>query len=357
MASSRNTGIQWMRALAALLVVVDHGLFTLIEKAGADATMAPLAVRLGSVGVEIFFVISGFVMVASSTRVFGAAASAAFVRRRLIRIVPLYWLTTAVYALKLAGSGEHPTLADLARSLLFVPYRNAAGEIQPLYGLGWTLNCEMLFYLVFALGLLGSLRSTIGLACTALGGLVLLGGFSAFGTDGLGTALSFWSRPIILFFLAGLAVPALVERWRAHAALSRLPFGLALLLAALCVGLAVLLGSGGGLTVLLHLLLLTAAVLLVSAAEAGPAQGRLARVASALGDASYSIYLTHSFVIGPLGRLYGRLGWHSSAAFVALSLLVCAGVGVLCFRHVEQPILAWLSARTRRGQPRPFEAA
>lgn len=345
----RNVGIQWMRALAALLVVVDHGLYTLIDKAGADPASSALAAYLGGTGVKIFFVISGFVMIVSSTRAFGTGAAALFIRRRLTRIAPLYWLTTAVYAIKLWLAGEPATWPNLLRSLFFVPYLNAGGELQPVYGLGWTLNYETFFYLVFAVGLVGSLRATWLVTAAVLGSLVLFGlGMHAVPAGLGGQAVYFWSRPIMLFFVAGMALPFAAQWLQRAGHAPRLDFRTAALATLALVGAAVAIGLRVDSFPML-LVLVAGAVLVASMATVSASDRWFAPLATALGDASYSIYLTHSFAIGPLGRLYGKLGWNAPLPFLGVALVVCSCLGLLCYRWVEQPLLRWVTPTRRSG--------
>ena len=343
MTREQNPGLQWMRAIAALLVVVDHCLFTLIDKAGADMALAPLAVVFGSTGVGLFFIISGFVMIVSSTENFGAAASLEFMRRRLIRIVPLYWITTLIYALKLWQFGSPPEGEALLRSLFFIPYLNEQGEMHPVYGLGWTLNYELFFYLLFAVGLLGSLRSLLMLVGAGL--LVLLGLGSWLGLDGLGRVLFFWSQPIVLFFLAGMTLPFAIRALRARG-FPEFSLTLSVVVALASIALVLLLSALGTLPLLPKFLLLMLPVLLLSLARRGSAGRFLPALACRLGDASYSIYLTHSFAIGPLARIYAKLGWSSPLPFIIISLLVCSILGMLCYRFVEKPLLRLLGGWT-----------
>jgi exopolysaccharide production protein ExoZ len=347
MTQNKNLGIQWMRAIAALLVVVDHSLFTLIDKAGADASMAPFAALLGAMGVKLFFLISGFVMIVSSTSRFGPAASLDFMRRRLIRIVPLYWITSLIYTVKLSQTGDTPGLTTLLQSLFYIPYMNSQGEMQPVYGLGWTLNYEIFFYLIFAIGLLGSLRSTLIVVASSL--LLLVGyGLSLAPTDAgtLGLQIYFWSRPIVLFFLMGMSLPYILQRLLRWESLPKFSFGLAAAVSTLLVAIALALARGELIPQSFQLLLLSLPLLLISLAQPSASAFGFARVARLLGDASYSIYLTHSFIIGPMGRLYGKLGLQAPFMFTVVSLLLCAFVGILTFRYVETPIIRMLTART-----------
>ncbi len=135
----RFSSIQTLRALAALSVLFYHESSTKFT--------------VGAVGVDIFFVISGFIMGTIGYR----ETPLDFMMKRIIRIVPLYWLVTAAVCLvSLIPGVFHQFSCDLPsllQSLFFIPYVNQAGHIEPLMVPGWTLNYEMFFYAVFAVGL------------------------------------------------------------------------------------------------------------------------------------------------------------------------------------------------------------
>lgn len=349
MSAQHVAGIQWLRGAAALLVVVDHSLFTLIDKAGADPSLARLARPLGETGVKLFFLISGLVMVMSSTDRFGPAPAGHFVRRRLIRIVPLYWLATTVYLAKLVLSGSAPAAADVLRSYLFIPYLNAGGEMQPIFGLGWTLNYELFFYALFAAGLLFSLYATLFGTAAVLAGAVALGaGLSVDAASSMPAQwLFFWSRPIVLYFATGMFIAWLVKSHSARLAALRLPLGAAIGAAAVCVAATLWLGQRQPLGTALELALLALPVLVLALGSGERSAGWLLAAAVLIGEASYSIYLTHAFIVGPLGRVYAKLGL--SAAMLWPFVAVCAGlaalVGLACYRWIERPVLGWLNAR------------
>jgi hypothetical protein len=138
--------IRTLRGLAALLVVGFHA----AEKAG-------LSFKVGAIGVDLFFVISGFIIwVVTAQR---PATPGTFLLNRAIRVVPLYWTITLLVAglALLVPSLLASRVLDPARllaSLLFIPHLDAAGMPWPLLAPGWTLNHEAFFYLVFAAGLL-----------------------------------------------------------------------------------------------------------------------------------------------------------------------------------------------------------
>ncbi|MBA3897949.1 MAG: acyltransferase, partial [Sphingomonadaceae bacterium] len=162
---------------------------------------APL-IHVGSFGVDIFFVLSGFIIAHVTAR-----DPRGFAAKRLIRVLPLYWLATlAVFAAARAApalfAATDPSWLNLARSLLFIPYARPDGVVQPLLFLGWTLNYELLFYAIFALALaVGGTRASL-VAVALLVALTMVG--LAIPPDL--TALHFWTRPILLEFALGIGV-------------------------------------------------------------------------------------------------------------------------------------------------------
>jgi exopolysaccharide production protein ExoZ len=309
--------------------------------------------------VDLFFVISGFVMVhATDGRPVGAGA---FLSRRIARVAPLYWaVTVVVFALALvAPSLFRSTSADpvhLVKSLLFVPYARADGATMPIVFVGWTLNLEMMFYGLFALGLLTGGRRRARLATVAgLVGLVVLGR--------LVRADAAWFRlytsPMILEFALGMALAAL--RVRAPAQPPRAGRATA--------GLAV---ATGAIALIILPLVFPAAdrllvagvpsVFVVGGVLALERRGVAPRSASLklLGDASYAIYLTHFFVTQAFVKAAGVLGVHGAAP-VAVLVACCYGAvtvaGVGAHLLVERPLnrvaRALLIERRPRGAAVP----
>ena len=149
--------VQVLRGLAALAIAALHAQAdarALAEARGLGFT--PLLHLPWAAGVDVFFVISGLIMVHASRGLFAReGARGTFLKRRLARIVPLYWAVTLLY---LAVALTTPALlnsalldpAPILASFLFIPFTRPDGAVQPLYSLGWTLNFEMLFYVLFA---------------------------------------------------------------------------------------------------------------------------------------------------------------------------------------------------------------
>jgi peptidoglycan/LPS O-acetylase OafA/YrhL len=196
--------VQALRAIAALAVALCHFdqlRMMLYARPNEKFPLYPLAA-----GVDLFFIISGFVMVISSQKLFGSSCSTGiFFRKRIARIVPVYWLTTLV---AIPAFGRPIDFAHFLGSLFFIPARNAAGHIVPINGVGWTLNFEMFFYLIFALLLPLRRELSIVLCAAILLGLVVIGHFSRFTNP----ALLVWSDPLVIEFVVGMALAVVYQK-------------------------------------------------------------------------------------------------------------------------------------------------
>ncbi|HXP05205.1 MAG TPA: acyltransferase, partial [Stellaceae bacterium] len=202
-ATGKLFALQLLRAVAATGVVISHVRYDFLHHFGrADAL--PGFVNVGAAGVDLFFVISGFVMVYSSESLFGRdRAATIFLARRVARIVPLYWLMTVAMIAYVAVRGfaaSDASPAHAALSFLFIPYPRPSGEMSPVYGVGWTLNYEMFFYAVFALCLAARREITVARVAIALAVLALAGWL----LPGLPGALAYWADPIVLEFVLGM---------------------------------------------------------------------------------------------------------------------------------------------------------
>jgi len=154
----KNTlvSIQGLRCIAASCVVIAHCIINLYEKGAVlHGVYLEFAITIGGVGVNIFFTISGFIMVYNSFHSFGSSDAATdFFSRRLLRIVPLYLIATSFQFLNKFGTSPIYDVKHLIYSIFFIPYIGEGGNFRPVLGVGWTLNLEMFFYLIFAMSLL-----------------------------------------------------------------------------------------------------------------------------------------------------------------------------------------------------------
>ncbi len=281
-------------------------------------------------GVDLFFVISGFVMVWSSWDAWGQVGSVApFVARRLLRIVPIYWLlSAATVAVALAAPGSvSDGLRDgwgyVAASFAFWPWRRLDGFVQPVLRLGWTLEYEMLFYALLAASLPLARRLALPLLLAVLCALAVAGQLVAFAA----TPLAFWTDPIVLEFALGVVVAIAARRgvragWRAV-----LAFAVCLLLANLLPDAPRFLVRG------------VPSALLVFCALSW---ARLPAWLVLAGDASYALYLVHPFPMRAVRmvfmRLPGPIGT-SVPLYLVSSMAACLVLAVALHLWLEQPIL------------------
>jgi exopolysaccharide production protein ExoZ len=293
-------------------------------------------------------------MVHTSADLFGRpGAWRVFLARRIARIVPLYWLLTTALLL---GGLVAPRLLNvpigdwqhILASYLFIPSLRGGDETRPVMALGWTLNLEMLFYVLFAGAMLLPLRRGMIALTIVIGSLALAGTF----LQPTQVQLAFWTQQIILEFLFGCLLALL------HRQGVRLPAAGALLLVALgFAGMFKVHGLDAGETTLPALRWGLPAVMVVGGAALyrGPAP-RLVLLLTGLGNASYSLYLFHPFALRPLREVWIKLvgGSLPLEIYIVVALAVAAFASTLLYRWVERPMGRWLqfpSARVRsRGK-------
>jgi exopolysaccharide production protein ExoZ len=349
-------GIQYLRAVAALMVAYFHVTIQIPTYAATFANHLFGGPRLAN-GVDLFFVISGFIMYVTSRR----ATPVDFLIRRVIRIVPLYWLMTLLlillHALKPAVFRSVIVRADFVlKSLFFVPYSptGAGGIMEPVLVAGWTLNFEMFFYGIFALALFAPLRwrlPAMGLLFVAL----ITAAFG-FGALKMTPSLDFLANPRLLEFWGGMALAHMYQE-----RVLRMPAKAAWCLLVTCFAL-MLYGVplvGAGLAELPRffaesILPATGAVAAIVSLDISSSIPRWPRMAQ-LGDASYSIYLSHPFAFGVSRLLWTRFvdasaSIAAAAVFGCLAMAICLVIALLTYRFVELPMHSGLSRwyRSRR---------
>lgn len=345
--------IQILRAFAAALVVYVHAIKTYEEKIGS--VTENLTSDLGDLGVKLFFCISGFIIFNSSSKLPGGLPSATeFFFKRCIRIIPLYWAATLVYAIKLGFQGNAPSMADLLRSLLFIPYLGEQGLMRPVLGQGWTLNFEMLFYVMTAMLLLSRSRFryhalVAGLAIVSVSGNWLpSAGKSAF------FDVSLVTTDLLLFFISGLMVgmysSSLKTSW------VRCPFGklppLSVALAAMTIAAVVPMVSGGtqfeAFNFWIELIFCTVAVyaaVIPKNKTVFAKPGKIQMLFINAGDGSYSTYLLHGFLMGTSARLISLLHIDISVyLFSFLMVIFSTIVGYFSYKYLELPAQRALSS-------------
>ncbi|MDC7785236.1 acyltransferase [Rhodoplanes sp. TEM] len=353
---NRLASIQVLRGVAAVLVVVDHALAWSAPWAGYSDRIVATAEHVGLVGVWVFFVISGYIMVRTTDGEFGRpGARVRFLLKRIVRIVPLYWIATFVEIALRARTGRAPPLDEIAASLLFLPYVDPvpAASIRPVLGVGWTLIYEMFFYVMFALVMVWrrqrglSILALIMLAIVAAG--TLLKPLSD--TSSPTTVATYISDPIILLFTLGVLVGRCSEAgvqapWATTLALIKAGVALAL---AIAMFVAFVAPAQSPLAWRSAFWLLCVAAVAVCAFAGQDRETAWQRPLVWLGDASYSIYLFHFFWIIGFNKLWLALvGERAPLAFVILAVPGAIAVGCIVHVVLERPLTAWLGRRLSR---------
>ena len=340
--------VQVLRACAAIMVVVGHSVLEVRSLAGDPGYLRPFN---HGFGVAVFFVISGFIMAYTTEDDFGSAEGRRdFIVSRLTRIVPLYWLlTTLLLTITLLApsvlNSPRPTVPMLLNSYLFIPLRNPVGDYFPILAPGWSLNYEMFFYILFALAMFMPRR---------LGLQVLLGGLVAIVVLGVlfppdNALLFFWSQPDILMFALGI----LIARYRV--ALTRLGVSAAAALILLGTGLYVALhfagpmnslGNAASSIVPAGMIVLGTVILDLRGKSLAPLSLVL------LGDASYSLYLVHMFVVRAIRVAWNKLHIPAEPAiFCIIALLASCALALVIAAKFELPLHRKLRSLVIRRRP------
>ncbi|BCQ29480.1 acyltransferase family protein (plasmid) [Caballeronia sp. NK8] len=340
--------LQGLRGIAAGLVVAFHSVASLKMSGWAPEYTSGFAVW-GMAGVDIFFVISGFVMVlTTANRPRGIESAQKFMLARLIRIAPMYWILTTfmVMLLLLAPSAFNKEKFSIARTItsyLFLPYEvRDAGHSYPVLYVGWTLAYEMFFYVVFAISLCFAerpMRYCVVAIFMTLGIGSLLIQPDAF-------YLRFITNPMMLEFVFGCMIGWIYTRGMKFPKLLS-----AALVAAGIFGLAM-----SPITAEMENRFILAGIpsasLVAGLVFWESANGWIPKfVLLSVGDASYSIYLTHTLTVPIFARGLGH--FDKSRALqgdIACLLLVIAStlVGYVVYRAMERPLSKALRALVGR---------
>ena len=228
----------------------------------------------------------------------GAVIGKNFLWRRIIRIVPLYWIGTVLtlgFHRLLATHRTQDSWRELVYSLSFIPYSGSDGKwSRPILAQGWTLSYEMMFYVVFALGLCAPRKFGVPMVCAALLALVLIGHQSNSAT------VVYLASPIVLWFLLGIALAVIWRYWEVSE----------------------------------------------------PAWiGKLAQILEPIGDSSYSLYLFHGFVLILVLRVWIRFVGPPSLYLLPFNLAAAMVVGWVTYVMVERPLLELMNVRARMKEP------
>jgi peptidoglycan/LPS O-acetylase OafA/YrhL len=337
--------IQVLRFVAALMVIILHNTFYTNERLDHST----IIYDQGFNGVRLFFVISGFVMIISSERLIAKPRGwIIFGVKRLIRIVPIYWIITGykVIVLIFASSLVLHTVLDwgfIAKSLFFIPAINKEGMFRPFYGVGWTLNYEMFFYLLFTISLAIRVRPIIFLSLI----LIPLSVASIYKTPHWPDFASFYADPIILHFLYGMVIAKLI--------LSKIKLPPVLAILCMLIGFVILFFPVGIVSAITYLSYndiathLAALLIIYGGASMEDLWGKKApKILIFLGAASYSLYLVHPS-ISPSAPTILRL-LHSKIVFLSVLVGVVGSlfIGSAFYQFCEKPVTRFFTSLAKK---------
>lgn len=357
-AGDRIDPIQWFRAVAVLLVIGVHSIE--LVKFRHEQIGEPLGLLssprfydlFGASGVDLFFVISGFVMAHLIERV-PQGRWVPFLVARLRRILPLYWLATVAMCLLMVALGLHVDPASSVVSLTMWPLPGRATLDAPILVVGWSLAFELAFYAalvptIFAAAKLRTLLALLIVGSFAVAGLIL---------HPADNFVALFFNPIWYEFALGLLLHIWWDRGiDRNIARVCAAFGALLLLAGIGAWVipetrpfAIYRDPGVGLARAFYWALPWAAILAWGLTLKG--KGALSRAMLRVGDASYALYLTHMLVMTSLLRLLPAFVIAPDALpFLATGLALL--LGIVTHDRVEQPILAYLKRqRTQAAAP------
>lgn len=333
----RVNTIQVFRGLAAILVLLFH--LNVLFESPKYWSSKPYGdfFDFGHAGVEIFFVLSGLVMMLVHHKDFGVKDKFFYyLYRRFQRIYPIYWIillfTLAVnLAINKNINQSNEGFSYYFRQISLLSF----GEQDMALGVAWTLCYEVVFYLVFGLIILNKILGYFTLSLLILYGL--LSGY--FDTIGVGQ----YSYYYFIFFI-GICAGKIVLRKIAHGTVVFIVGGLALFVAAAYINVNYLPGRSLFLSCLYGFGFFLSILFLIHRENS---IGILyPRVILDIGDASYSLYLTHTIVLSALAKLYFSLGLETHINDKVTYLLlafICIKVSLLFYKYIERPILLKLT--------------
>jgi exopolysaccharide production protein ExoZ len=349
--------IKYLRFIAAVMVVLFHATQSLHHDFGSEALPRFLQ---GARGVDIFFVISGFIIVYVSRN--ATYDGWTFLIRRFARVAPPYYLASAVMlvvALIAPQILKSTTLTwpHTIASFLFIPWDNPeTASAFPLLQVGWTLNAEMQFYAIFAAvfflpsGLRAMAASCVIFAIVLLGLLV----------NPENQTLAAWTNPILIEFIFGMAIALLWEKglirgwyvlgWAICALGTVLILSLPIVIEGLDTSLVFLMAGLPAAMIVYGLLIVEKALTIRDIPWLG-----------LLGDASYALYIWHFFVLGAV-RVFWKYtdfeGVVNDIMFICAVLATSITMSTFAYLWLERPLVALAARRlANRHNPLPAPAA
>jgi exopolysaccharide production protein ExoZ len=354
--------IQFLRGVAALLVVYEHSMTVQIKYSVSKEQNFFHLNHFGCIGVDLFFVISGFIITFVAHKYNGPSQGLHFIAKRFCRINPVYYIATLFslvayfLGLKITHKSVQPLLKDIglhvSDSILIFPTSDIVESFSPLLVVGWTLAFEWLFYILFFSLIFFNVKRKALFFMNIVGCLAFIGSVSHF--DDL--RLIFLTNPIMLEFLLGVII------CYSYLYIKRIPalIGSILLIMGI-IGYLLLIVFGFG-QIWHYQLVLSGdqslnrflywgipSSFIVAGSVILEKEGKLnslwSNKASTLaGDASYSIYLIHLTVLNLLMLLYLKTGFLMQPDLMLwFQIIIVVAISIVYYKLIENPLLLYMN--------------
>ncbi|WP_181005110.1 acyltransferase family protein [Pseudomonas putida] len=338
---ARLDSIQVLRAIAALSVVLYHSHFVVNPFPPEYKINIPFIYSYGYLGVDLFFAISGFIIYHITNG--KTLNTAEFISKRFFRIYPVYWIFCLLSFYLYTNNGLHfgPKEFDIENLLLSMAIFPLQGS--PAYGVGWSLEHEIIFYVIAALVIPALKHRGLITILTLLGAVGLIKEM----LTATGAIPKFWDyhllSPFFLSFAAGMAAYRVSVASKTNFA----TLTAAAIIAVLATALLMNYGSTQARIFARYAMVAISCGLVVASAVAFestkihiPAQLKAPIIA--IGNASYSLYLVHWVILINMGRLkykvaYGVPDWAAELWRFAL-IAACIAIALAMYKFIEKPL-------------------
>jgi len=343
--------IQLLRAIAVSLVAYAHAI-DLVEYLKINSVQASYQYlqNFGAIGVDIFFIISGFIMVYVSSNIDNFSKIKGFFKKRIIRLYALYIPVTLVLIFY-----KHPDVPTVLKNILLLPlFDSGTNFILPSLNVAWTLSFELFFYMIFTISLIIHKKKHNIVAIIILLSLVLLGIFM----HPKEVHFVFLTNPIFIEFVFGIILGIIYMNK------IKIPFTInILLLIAAIVQIIHLINNGyaniseanftldgSGSLLRVYLWGIPSFLLVTSIIFLSQYQNTLSnfkftfikKMFTLVGDASYSIYLIHTLFFSAMIHFNGLfINFQNGDILIFIFLISSIIVGCLMYTFIENPLLSF----------------
>lgn len=349
--SYKIESIQLLRAVAVLLVVYAHA-FDIVDKKPLQAGFYYLE-NWGAIGLDLFFVISGFIMTIVTPRYIISHDWKDFTVKRIIRIIPLYWILSFSFSALLFLKGTPNTISEILKTVLFFPFFDTEFT-APIVHVGWSLSLEIYFYLLISLFLVKASSRIYTYLIITLVGLSIIGVV----VNPENALIKFLTSPLLIEFALGILAGVLYKKisstepqklkWKAMAVALTL-LGAVWMLATIITGYfevseARLVLVDNQLAFIRSLVwgVPCFALLLGLVLSESLFKLKVPRFFILMGDASFSCYLLHRIFFLPLSKkIYSFFNLENTDVFIPFSLGIVIVGSIFFYLYFEKRLITF----------------